>query len=336
MVTMFDVAQKAGVSKATVSRVLNGKNIVRPEVTAKVFKAIEETGYRPNLLAQQLATKKTNFIGFVITNALYDGPYFSSLVYHAASFSEQHGRQLVMADGKHSAEDEKNAINFLLDMKCAGIIVYPKYLTEKDLKAIIDSTLTPIVVLNRNLSSDPQHCITTDHYSNASLMVEYILKQGHENIAFIRGLSDSSTGIQRLCAYKDTLKKHGIEVNQERIVAAKWTPESGYLAAKKLVKSGVDFTAVLAGNDDMALGAMKAFMELGYHLPKDISIAGFDNSKMGAFLTPSLTSVSVPLEKMIQKGILILLEEYQSAQKVSTEGCLIIRDSISRQANNKV
>ncbi|WP_086981325.1 LacI family DNA-binding transcriptional regulator [Vibrio aphrogenes] len=332
MVTMRDVAQKAGVSKSTVSRVLNGKNIVRREVAEKVFKAIEETGYRPNLLAQQLANQKTNFIGFVVTNALYDGPYFSSLVYYAASFSEQHGRQLVMADGKHSARDEKNAINFLLDMKCAGIIVYPKYLTEKDLKEIRDSTSIPIVILNRDLTADSGYCITTDHYKNASLMMEHIIDQGHQDIAFISGLADSSTGIQRLQAYQDALLSHDISINPELVISAQWTSESGYQAAKQLVNSGAHFSAVLAGNDDMALGAMKAFVELGFNLPKDISIAGFDNSKMGAFLTPSLTSVSIPLEKMIQKGILTLLGEHSKAEQICTKGSLIIRDSVTSKA----
>lgn len=327
MVTMLDVARKAGVSKSTVSRVLNGKNIVRPEVTQAVFKAIEETGYRPNLLARQLATKKTHFIGFVITNALYNGPYFSSLVYHAAAFSEQHDHQLVIADGKHSAEDERHAINFLLDMKCAGIIVYPQYLTPAQLTEIINSTDTPIIVINRNLQG---HSVTTDHYKSASMMMEYIINSGHQHIAFIKGREDSATGQQRFQAYCNQLTAHGFAIDDHLIVQGQWTPESGYQAAKRLVDNSAPFTAVLAGNDEMALGSIKAFTELGYKIPEDISVAGFDNINMADFVTPSLTSVSVPLDKMVQKGILLALGETEQANELELTGELIIRDSIAK------
>ncbi|CAK2975567.1 DNA-binding transcriptional repressor AscG [Vibrio crassostreae] len=328
MVTMLDVANRAGVSKSTVSRVLNGKNIVRPDVAKKVFDAIQETGYRPNLLAQQLATKKTNFIGFVITNELFNGPYFSSLMYHAASYSEKSNHQLVITDGKHSAEDERKAINFLLDMKCAGIIIYPQCLSESEIAQIIDSTDTPILVLNREMPSKPEHAITTDHYHSACLMVEHIIDLGHTEIAVIRGKADSSTDEQR---YQDVLTKHDIELNQSNVAQGNWTMESGYRAAQALVESKASFTAILSENDDMAIGAIKALTELGYSLPQDISIVGFDNSKVGEFLTPSLTSVSVPLEQMTQKAILQIVGGSEQADAIDTTGSLVIRDSVAQR-----
>ncbi|WP_394138308.1 LacI family DNA-binding transcriptional regulator [Vibrio chagasii] len=328
MVTMLDVANRAGVSKSTVSRVLNGKNIVRPDVAKKVFDAIQETGYRPNLLAQQLATKKTNFIGFVITNELFNGPYFSSLMYHAASYSEKSNHQLVITDGKHSAEDERKAINFLLDMKCAGIIIYPQCLSESEIAQIIESTDTPILVLNREMPSKPENAITTDHYQSACLMVEHIIEQGHTEIAVIRGKAGSSTNEQRYQAYQNVLTKYDIELNQSNVAQGNWTMESGYRAARALVESKASFTAILSENDDMAIGAIKALNELGYSLPKDISIVGFDNSKVGEFLTPSLTSVSVPLEQMTQKAILKIVGDSEQADAIDTTGSLVIRDSV--------
>ncbi|WP_102306117.1 LacI family DNA-binding transcriptional regulator [Vibrio cyclitrophicus] len=330
MVTMLDVANRAGVSKSTVSRVLNGKNIVRPDVVKKVFDAIQETGYRPNLLAQQLATKKTNFIGFVITNELFNGPYFSSLMYHAASYSEKSNHQLVITDGKHSAEDEIKAINFLLDMKCAGIIIYPQCLTENEIAKLIESTDTPILVLNREMPSKPNNTITTDHYQSARLMVEHIIEQGHTDIAVIRGKAGSSTGALRYQAYQDVLTKHGITLDESKVIQGEWTMESGYHAAQVLAKNKATFTAILSGNDDMAIGAIKALTELGYSLPQDVSIVGFDNSKVGEFLTPSLTSVSVPLEQMTLKAILKIVGAIEQAESVCTTGNLVLRDSIAK------
>ncbi|SIR04284.1 transcriptional regulator, LacI family [Aeromonas sp. RU39B] len=330
MVTMLDVAKRAGVSKATVSRVLNGKNVVSAEVVAAVFKAIEETGYRPNLLARQLATRKTRFIGFVMTNALYNGPYFSTLVYHAAAFSEQHGYQLVMADGKHSADDERSAINFLLDMKCAGILVYPQYLDATALTGIMDEGDTPIVVLNRQLPHHQERSVVTDHYHSAALLMDHLLEQGHRDIAFICGRPGSATGGQRYAAYQDRLALHGIALDSNKVLPGDWTPESGYDAVETLLNRGVAFTAVLAGNDEMAFGAIKALHAHGVRIPQQVSIAGFDNNKFSAFVTPGLTSVSVPLEQMVQKGILLVLGEQEKAAAVNLSGSLMVRESVAR------
>ena len=118
MATMLEVAKRAGVSKATVSRVLSGNGYVSQETKDRVFKAVAESGYRPNLLARNLATKTTQTLGLVVTNTLYHGVYFSELLYHVARMTEDKGRQLILADGKHSAQEEREAIQYLLDLRC--------------------------------------------------------------------------------------------------------------------------------------------------------------------------------------------------------------------------
>ena len=123
MTTMLEVAKRAGVSKATVSRVLSGNGYVSQETKDRVFQASEESGYRPNLLARNLATKRTQTLGLVVTNTLYHGVYFSELLFHAARMTEEKGRQLILADGKHSADEEREAIQYLLDMRCDAVII---------------------------------------------------------------------------------------------------------------------------------------------------------------------------------------------------------------------
>ncbi|MDG3087982.1 LacI family DNA-binding transcriptional regulator [Vibrio hannami] len=328
-VTMLDVANKAGVSKATVSRVLNKKDIVRPDLVKRVFDAIQETGYRPNILAQNLANRKTNFIGFVMSNVLFDGPYFSTLMSHSASYCEENNHQLVVIDGKHSKAEERHAINLLLDMKCAGIIVYPKFLNEQDLGEIISGTDTPIIVLNKSVSDYSSHSVTTDHYPSACLMMEHIVQQGHRDIAIIRGNVNSTTDKQRYQAYRDILYKYNIQINSDYERQGNWRPEEGYKAAEKLMEVTPRPTAVIACNDDMAVGAIKAFHNAGLKLPDDISIAGFDNSKMGEYLSPGLTTVRVPLENMTQKAILKIIGEHGKADLIPTFGSLVLRESIA-------
>ncbi|MFA0230921.1 substrate-binding domain-containing protein, partial [Vibrio sp. 10N.261.45.A7] len=191
-------------------------------------------------------------------------------------------------------------------------------------------TDTPILVLNREMPSKPEHAITTDHYHSACLMVEHIIEQGHTEIAVIRGKAGSSTDKLRYQAYQDVLTKQGITLDEFKVAQGDWTMESGYRAAQALVENKVSFTAILSENDDMAIGAIKALTELGYSLPQDISIVGFDNSKVGDFLTPSLTSVSVPLEQMTQKAILQIVGETEQATTINTTGSLVLRDSIAK------
>ena len=161
-------------------------------------------------------------------------------------------------------------------------------------------------------------------------MVEHIIEQGHTDIAVIRGKAGSSTDELRYQAYQDVLTKHGITLDESKVIQGEWTMESGYHAAQVLAKNKATFTAILSGNDDMAIGAIKALTELGYSLPEDVSIVGFDNSKVGAFLTPSLTSVSVPLEQMTQKAILQIVGETEQATTINTTGSLVLRDSIAK------
>lgn len=328
MVTMLDVAKKAGVSKATVSRVLNDKNIVSDAIKKKVFKAIQETGYRPNLLARQMAMQKTNLIGLVMTNGLYNGPYFSSLVYAAASVSEKYQHQLMLADGKHCAGDERQAINYLLDMRCAGILIYPEYLNVKELSNIIATSNTPIIVINRELAGCKQNCVFMDHYHSMELMMDYVIAQGHRQIAFIKGREHSSSGQLRYQAYCDKLTANHIELDLKRVVSGSWSLQSGYHAVQELLARNVAFSMIVASNDDMASGAMKALREVGLRVPEDVSISGVDNSPFSQYIYPALTTVNVPIQQMVEQGILQLIDSEDIKTSQPIEGKLIIRDSV--------
>lgn len=336
MVTILDVAKKAGVSKATVSRALNGKVAVSHSVKARIHQAIEETGYRPNLLARRLATNESNSVGLVITNGLYDGPFFSSMTYQAATCSEQHQRQLVLADGKHCREDEQNAINLLLQLRCEAIMIYPKYLTVDELDDIIDASSVPIMVINRELKRNRANSVFIDNQLCSTQMVNHLLEKGHRRIAFINGTIDSPTGKQRLQGYRDALKKAGITPDESLIVHGNYRPESGYKAALELLKNNPNFTCVLAANDDMAMGAIKAFNEQGYAIPADISVAGFDDAPLGRYFTPALTTVHIPMDQMIKDALQILLSPADDMPAVfpAHQGTLVIRDSISEITSN--
>ncbi|CNB51676.1 putative regulatory protein [Yersinia frederiksenii] len=331
MSTMQEVAKKAGVSKATVSRVLSGKGYVSETTKEQVFKAIEETGYRPNLLARNLATNKSECIGLVVTNTLYNGSYFNEILSQAAQKLEQNGRQLVLVDGKHSAEEEQEAIQFLLDLRCDAIIIYPRFLTVDDIDLIIDKYKQPIMVVNRKLRKNHSHCIFCDHKGSSYTATQYLIERGHQDIAFITGSLDSPTAIERLSGYKAALEASSLPVRDKLIAQGKWTPASGAVAIEYLLSSKLPFSAVIASNDDMAIGAMKKLNEVGMKIPEDISIIGFDNIPLAPFLLPPLSSIKDPVSGMINEVIhrlISMLDGGYLSQENIFQSDLIIRDSV--------
>ncbi|MFA3761834.1 LacI family DNA-binding transcriptional regulator [Yersinia sp. 2544 StPb PI] len=332
MSTMLEVAKKAGVSKATVSRVLSGKGYVSEVTKAQVYKAIEESGYRPNLLARNLATNKSQCIGLVVTNTLYNGNYFNEILSQAAKKLENNGRQLVLVDGKHSAEEEQEAIQFLLDLRCDAIIIYPRFLTVDDMDLIIDKYKQPIMVVNRKLRKNHSHCTFCDHKGSSYNATKYLIERGHQDIAFITGSLDSPTAIERLSGYKEALNAFSLPLRDNLIIQGKWTPLSGATAVESLLASQQPFSAIIASNDDMAIGAMKRLNQAGISVPEAVSLIGFDNIPIAPFLSPSLSSIKDPVSGMINDVINRLISMLDGGY-LSTENIfqseLIIRDSIS-------
>lgn len=331
MTTMLEVAQRAGVSKATVSRVLSGNGYVSQETKDRVFQAIEESGYRPNLLARSLAAKSTQTLGLVVTNTLYHGVYFSELLFHAARMAEDKGRQLLLADGKHSAQEEREAIQYLLDLRCDAIMIYPRFLGVDEIDAIIDSHTQPIMVLNRRLRKNSSHCVWCDQKQTSFNAVTELIAAGHREIAFITGSMDSPTGVERLSGYKDALTHYGIAINDALIVKGKWTPACGAAGVATLLSRKATFSALVASNDDMAIGAIKQLHNNGLAVPSQVSVIGFDDIAMAPYTIPALSSVKIPVTEMVQETIgrlIFMLDGGAFTPPKTFTGTLISRDSI--------
>lgn len=333
MATILEVAKKAGVSKATVSRVLSGNGYVSEEKRARVTQAIAETDYRPNLLARNLSVKSTQTLGLVVTNTLYSGSYFTELMAHSARMMEQQGRQLILADGKHTAGQEEAAIQFLLDLRCDGIIIYPRFLSIDALDAIISSHKQPILVINRRLRVNHSYCIYSDQHASSATAVGYLLNQGHRDIAFITGSQDSPTGVERLNGYRAALAAKGLNADDRHIVAGKWTAQSGMAAVDTLLERNVSFTALVASNDEMAIGAIKRLTECNIAVPDQVSVIGFDDIPLAPYITPSLSSMKLPVTEMIDETInrlVTMLDGGDWQTQAPFTASLMMRDSVTK------
>ncbi len=323
MATILEVAKKAGVSKATVSRVLSGSGYVSEEKRALVDKAIAETGYRPNLLARSLATNTTQTLGLVVTNTLYSGNYFSELMAQSARIMEANGRQLILADGKHTAEEERAAIQFLLDLRCDGVIIYPRFLSIAEMDEIVSQHRQPILVINRRLRLNDSYCIFSDQHAAGAAAVAHLIARGHRDIAFITGSLDSPTGLERLSGYKSALAQQDIAVNEALIVEGKWNAQSGVAAVDALLAGGQPFSAIVA---------MKRLAERGVAVPEAVSVIGFDDIPLAPYTVPSLSSMKMPVTEMIQETInrlLSMLDGGELSKRPSFPASLIERESVA-------
>jgi len=302
MSTMQKIADAIGVSKTTVSRALNETGYVGVKTRQRILEVAEELGYRPNLLAKNLSTSQSKCIGLVMANKMFDGHYFNEIVSFCARKLQSQGLDLLLADGKSSAEGERAAIALLTGLRCDAIILYSHFLTTEDLDALIERSSTPIMVINRELTLHPAHTVCCDHQNDAYRVANALIDDGHQKIAIISGNLSSPTAKLRQAGIQAALH----EAKRDRHAAyaeGNWSIESGYQAMKKLLSAKPDLDAVIAANDEMAIGAMRYLAEAGKKIPDDVAIIGFDDIPASAYLIPSLSSVKAPVRAMLETAI---------------------------------
>lgn len=330
MITMLDVSRRAGVSKATVSRVLNGTGQVKESTRQKVFKAMQALDYRPNFLARSLANRTSNSIGLVVST--FDGFYFGRLLQQASRQTESHGKQLIVTDGHDTPEREQEAVQMLADRQCDAIILYTRYMSEKAILALADSITMPLIIINRDVSLARERAIFFEQEDAAFQAVDYLISQGHREIACITVPGHTPTGKSRLMGYRKALEKKGIAWDPAKVKYGDSSMTRGYDACNELLREGVTFSALFACNDDMALGASKALHQAGLNIPQDVSLFGFDDAPSAKWLEPGLSTVYLPIDTMITTAIdqairMVNGEEVEPIPPFT--GTLVLRDSVT-------
>lgn len=280
------VAQLAGVSPSTVSRILNGTAHVDPEKHARVMAVINELGFRPNPAARALAGGKTSTVG-VITQFI-DSPFYGEALRGIEDVLTAAHYVPLFASGHWNEKNEHDCIDFLRQRKVDGIIALSSCLNDETLVGIAQDT--PIVITGRSLLAHNVTSIDFDNLRAAKMAVEHLLKLGHRQIAYISGPMNHSDAQDRLAGYKAALPK-GASTDPRLVVASDFLEEGGVTAMNRLLDSGVSFTAVVTGNDQMAFGARLALHRKGLRVPQDISLVGFDDLPIAQYLTPPLTTV---------------------------------------------
>ncbi|MDO4745488.1 MAG: LacI family DNA-binding transcriptional regulator [Bacillota bacterium] len=298
------IAKAAGVSVATVSRVLNHPENVAPQTRDKILKIMEEEEYKPNWFAQGLNFNKTKTIGLVIPHML--NTMYMEIAKGVEDVAQQKGYITFMCNVEKNKDIEKNYIEQLLTRRVDGIILMFTSLDEKFIKSIEEQGVS-VVLIGEDKCAEGFNTVKVDCRLGAEAMVSKLVENGHESIGILYGNDPKQESADMLAGYKNVLRENGIEIKDEYIKAVENTIEGGYLGAKKMM-AGNPPKAIFTTSDEIAYGAMDAIKDNNLTVPDDIAVAGFGNARMSNLVEPKLTTVELPFHKMGVYGARLLFD----------------------------
>ena len=326
-VNITDVAQRAGVSISTVSRVLNNSDYpIRPETRQKVLEAIEELRFRPNDVARSLLLKQTHTIGLIVPDI--SNPYYPELSLGVEATASEHGYAVIFCNTSRRPEKVEYYLDVLLQKRADGIIIAGG---GTDLTQISQGTLrsdTKIALVGKHHLPFPS--VQVDNFGAAREITSHLLHLGHRHIAFISGPPNLTSVQDRLAGYKASLEERGISEDNRLICEGDFGAESGYSATLSLLRGEPTPTAIFAANDRMAISAMAAAADVGLRVPNDLTVVGFDDIITASLVRPSLTTVALPAYEIgasAMRLMLRLLEGEECPKTVWLPTQLVIRQS---------
>ncbi len=327
-ITIGDVARKAGVSKQTVSRVINDKPDVAPETRERIQSIIQSIGYTPDPIARSM--KGRTFTFGCITPNLSD--YTFASIVQAAQTEARNSGYFFLTGSAPSEYDVPPLLQEMMSRRVDGLMV----INPRDdnryryLLPVINSRL-PVVYVKNSPVDEPVSAVCLDDLAGGFMATDYLVSLGHTSIAMILGPENEECTQKRRAGYLKALGKAGLSEDQRLMVQGDWSAQSGKSAIERLLSYSVRFSAIFAHNDRMALGAMHAVRAKGLRIPQDISVVGYDDLPLTAYCAPPLTTVRQPLDQFGQIGAQLLIKAVnqtpKSANIVELEPTLVVRNS---------
>jgi LacI family transcriptional regulator len=333
LITLNDIARKAGVSVSTVSRVLNRKsqkNRISPKTAKLVMEAAKELNYRPHQLARGLRLKRTLTIGLVVPDI--SNPFFAHVTRMIQKNAYEYGYSMIVCNTDEDIDTEIEQIYLLRGKGVDGYIIMPVGVENDHIVELIDFD-KPLVLLDRCFNQLETNSVVVDNYNGSYNATKYLIEQGHKRIAIIQGLINTSTNSERVQGYKDALKEYGISVDKKLIVGNDFRKDNGYIETKLLLATPDPPTAIFTMSDLITLGALEAIKEGDFTIPDDISIISYDDIDFAPYFKSPLTAVRQPKESMGKVAVKLLIEDIKqkgrnAKQKIILKPELIIRDSV--------
>ncbi|WP_343208981.1 LacI family DNA-binding transcriptional regulator [Anaerolentibacter hominis] len=291
MATMKDVAREAGVSLGTVSNVLNGHASVQEKNREKVWEAVRKLGFRSNMAARTLRTNSSRNLGLVIPDI--QNPYYPELARGVEDAAREAGFTVFLCNDDRDSKKEEDYLEALVGKSVDGIILVKPQVSEELLERMSIHTRF-VLVDSGEIRKSNYHVVNVDDAAGIKEGMEYLYTLGHRKIGFIRGMLESYSSKIRANAYVNFLNEKELPLSYGLIQRGDYTWSSGYTAAKEMIRMPEPPTAILASNDVMAIGCMKAIQDSGLRIPEDISVMGYDNVDVCNLCTPSLTTIHQP------------------------------------------
>ncbi len=331
-VTQMDVARRAGVSRATVSNVItnrSGGNVpITEETRRRVLEAVEELGYQPHAAARTLRSGLTHTIGLLVPDA--GNPHFWGVVRGVEAVTREHGYQLVLAFTALEPERERESLRALAQQRMDGLILlltYPGRLAHE--LAALRLQGGAIVTFGGVLAG--KDAVVQCYGQGSAQLMAHLLGLGHRRIGFIHGVARRALGAERLLAYRRALRSAGLPAEDDLVVHCGPTLEDGLAGALRLLDLTPRPTAIVGVNDLMAMGALQAAAQRGLSVPRDLSVAGFDDIDLAPYLVPPLTTVRAGSEEIGRQAARLLFQRIQDPglpiQRIDMPAHLVIRGS---------
>lgn len=326
MVTIKDVAKKAGVSISTASLVINNKEGVSDRLRAKVLEAIEELDYRPNAIARALKSKKSKVLGLIIPDIV--NPFFPLVVRGVEDAAMRYGYMLLLGNTDGKVEEEARYLELFIEKCVDGMIFIPASNFKKNIRLFQESAI-PKVVIDRALEGSGLPTVMTDNITGSYLATKHLLTNGRRRILFISGPQGLQASQDRYRGYKKALAEFGQD--EELVENGDYTFESGKKVMERVLNNKLSFDAVFGANDLMALGAMVVLSENKIKIPQDVEVVGYDNILFSSLSKPTLTTVEQPAYEMGYEATKLVLRQIHRKEQLSEckllEPKLIIRES---------
>lgn len=329
MVTLQDVADKAGVSPATVSRVVRGEGKVGDKCRAHVKKIIDKMGYRPNTNARALASNKTEIVGIIVPNIA--SPFFGALAIGAEQAARKANYKVLMGNAHNEPQTEKELIDSFLEQGCQNIILHSK-LTDEKVLIKWAKEIKGLVIVGRFIPEIASRCIWLDNVSGGRQAAEHLINKGHKKFALITSDLKMSDPEDRLIGIRQALSRVGLELPESNIIYNIPGMETGESGVAELLDRGVDFTGLMCFNDSVAIGAVNELYSRGYEVPKDISVIGFDDVIIAKVCRPKLTTMNYPVAKMAIYATNLSLELTNNEEQIENKTHLFMPTLTERKS----
>ncbi len=302
--TIYDVARVAGVSSATVSRVLNNHPAVKLATRERVMKAVQDLDYQVNLLASALNTGQTRTIGLIVPDIA--NPFFAEIARGAEECAAERAFNIVMCNTHEQVEREARYVQVLRQKHVDGIIFTSAYLDDRNITPLMESGF-PLVLVSREVEDIDVDSVRTDDFAGGYQAARHLISLGHKRIALLAGPLSTKPSLDRKKGYEAALERAGLPVDPTITFSGEFTMESGRAMAEQLLASGRPFTALVAGNDPIAAGAIKVLRRRGIKVPEDVSVVGYDRTVLAEIMEPELTSVAQQMHEMGRQATELLL-----------------------------